>query len=443
MEIDYLFIVIGSLVGVIGGIMPGVGMTVMMISAYPLLISLEVQQIFQLYISAILVSQFAGSIVATYFAIPGEMSSLPAIIEGNGMAKQGKANQAIFISALGSFIGGVVTLVILFLFGALLLKTFLYFNTVFNVFLVSLVFVFLFLLPTKNWIEKFLFPLAGFFLGLIGTTPHDNHNSWLTFGIRDLEAGIPLMGLLIGLYSLPLLTMLHKNRIKQSIKITAFSFRSVSIKFYQILLSIFYAVYGFFLAFVPGVGLDVVSNTAHRIQDSVNNKFKMSDRMENNLLAAETANNSGALSIMLPLLAFGLPTNTSQAILNNILTDKNYLFGVLSFNHSFIDLLIGIIIITSFIGFALAGPLAHLLGSIFKKTEKYIYVALGIVLITVTLYTGHSSLNLPVYLITLVVTFVFGMYLRNYNVLRVIYFFMVTPFFVENWLRLAFILDIL
>jgi hypothetical protein len=42
MELDYTFIVIGSLAGVIGGMMPGVGMTLMMISAYPLLVSLEV-----------------------------------------------------------------------------------------------------------------------------------------------------------------------------------------------------------------------------------------------------------------------------------------------------------------------------------------------------------------------------------------------------------------
>jgi hypothetical protein len=63
--------------------------------------------------------------------------------------------------------------------------------------------------------------------------------------------------------------------------------------------------------------------------------------------------------------------------------------------------------------------------------------------VLVTLYTGHNSLNLPVYLLTLLITFIIGMYLRNYNVLRIIYFFMVTPFFVENWLRLAFILDIL
>ena len=443
MELDYTLIVIGSMAGIISGMMPGVGMTVLMILAYPILTDLDINQIFQFYVSAILVSQFAGSIVAIYFAIPGEVSSVPAIVEGHAMAQEGRANQAIFISAFGSFIGGVTAMLILLLSGGLLLKSFLYFNTLFNVLLISLVFVFLFLLPTKNRTEKFIFPLVGFVLGLVGTTPHDNHNSWLTFGIRDLDAGIPLMGLLIGLYSLPLLTILHRNKIKETIKIVRFSFRDVKIKFYQIAISVWWSVYGFMLAFVPGIGLDVVSNTAHRMQESLNRKFSWREKRENNLLAAETANNSGALSIMIPLLAFGLPTNTSQAILNNVLADKSYLFGVLSFNHSFIDMLIGVIAITSVLGFILAGPLAYLLGAFFKKTENYIYIILGLMLIGLTLYMGQRTLNLPVYATTLLVTFVAGMFLRNYNVLRIIYFFMVTPFFVENWLRLAFILDIL
>lgn len=423
--------------------MPGVGMTVLMILAYPILTELEINQIFQFYVSAILVSQFAGSIVATYFAIPGEVSSVPAIVEGHAMAKEGRANQAIFISAFGSFVGGATAMIILLTLGGLLLKSFLHFNTLFNVLLISLVFVFLFLLPTKNRTEKYVFPLVGFVLGLVGTTPHDNHNSWLTFGIRDLETGIPLMGLLIGLYSLPLLTILHRNKIKETIKIVRFNFRDVRIKFYQLMMSVWWAVYGFFLAFVPGIGLDVVSNTAHRMQESFNKKFSWSEKKENNLLAAETANNSGALSIMIPLLAFGLPTNTSQAILNNVLADKSYLFGVLSFNQSFIDMLIGVIAITSVLGFILAGPLAYLLGAFFKKTENWIYIILGVMLVGLTIYMGQRTLNLPVYATTLAVTFVAGMYLRNYNVLRIIYFFMVTPFFVENWLRLAFILDIL
>lgn len=443
MELDYIFIVIGSMAGIISGMMPGVGMTVLMILAYPILIDLDINQIFQFYVSAILVSQFAGSIVATYFAIPGEVSSIPAIVEGHAMAKEGRANQAIFISALGSFIGGVVAILILFLLGGLLLKAFLHFNTTFNVLLISVVFVFLFLLPTKNNMEKYIFPLVGFVLGLVGTTPHDNHSSWLTFGIRELETGIPLMGLLIGLYSLPLLTTLHKNKIKETIKIVRFSFRDIRIKFYQVVISIWWAIYGFFLAFVPGIGLDVVSNTAHRMQETVNTKLNMSARKENNLLAAETANNSGALSIMLPLLAFGLPTNTSQAILNNVLANKSYLFGVLTFNQSFVDMLIGVIAITSLLGFILAGPLAYLLGGFFKKTENYIFLSLGVVLIILTIYMGQRTLDLPLYAITLTVTFIFGMLLREYNVLRIIYFFMITPFFVENWLRLAFILDIL
>ena len=109
-DIDLTFMILGIIGGSIAGLMPGVAMSVLMIVCYPFLIPFEVFQIIQFYISAILISQFVGSVVATYFAIPGEMSSIPAVIEGHKMARQGQATQAIFISALGSFIGGAVAL---------------------------------------------------------------------------------------------------------------------------------------------------------------------------------------------------------------------------------------------------------------------------------------------------------------------------------------------
>ena len=111
---DFTFVLLGILGGTIAGLMPGVAMAVLMLLAYPLLLSFEVFEILQFYISAILISQFVGSIVATYFAIPGEISSIPAVQEGHKMALQGKASQAIFLSAVGSFIGGMVALIFLF-----------------------------------------------------------------------------------------------------------------------------------------------------------------------------------------------------------------------------------------------------------------------------------------------------------------------------------------
>ena len=96
-------------------------------------------------------------------------------------------------------------------------------------------------------------------------------------------------------------------------------------------------MYGFVLAFIPGIGLDIVSNTAYEIQKKINKKLNLMKTQENNLIASETANNSGAFSILLPFLAFGIPTSTSQVLLFNILNDKGFLFGPLSFNNNLIN----------------------------------------------------------------------------------------------------------
>lgn len=443
MELSFEFILLGILLGTISGMVPGVGMAVLLVVSYPFLIELQINDIIQFYISAIITSQFCGSLVATYFAIPGEASSIPAVIEGHSLAKEGKVNQAIFISAFGSLIGGIVAFILLSLLSLFLIKIFSHFNTVFNVFLITVVFIFLFVLPTKNYIEKFIFPLIGFILALVGTTPHNNHDSWLTFGIRDLEAGFPLMSLMLGVYSLPLLIVLGTNKkVKENI-IQTFSIKDITLRLSHWVISFFYAVYGFFLAFVPGIGLDIVSNTAHKIQKVFNNKFNLQQEKENNLLAAETANNSGAFSILLPLLAFGLPTNTSQAILNDILINKNYLFGALNFNQSLINSILFVIIFTSISGFILAGPFSFLLAKIFKKLERVLYPLFALILVGITIYMGYKSLNLSVYVITLTISFIFGYFFRFYDTLRILYFFMITPFFVENWLRLLYIVNIL
>ena len=87
MDLDITFIILGIISGVISGMAPGEGMAVTMIAAYPLFLQLEVFQIVQFYLAAILISQFVGSVVATYFAIPGEISSIPATEAGHSLFK--------------------------------------------------------------------------------------------------------------------------------------------------------------------------------------------------------------------------------------------------------------------------------------------------------------------------------------------------------------------
>ena len=438
------FIFAGIITGVLAGMLPGVGMAVTMITAYPILVHFEVHQIIQFYVTTILISQFIGSIVATYFAVPGEGSSIPAVIEGHSLAREGKASQAIFIAAYGSFIGGIVAAIFLYVLGVYLSNIFTIFTTTFNVLIISTVFLILFMTPAKNNYEKFGFPLIGIFLGSIGQAPHDEWELILTFGIEALEVGIPTMPLMLGLYTLPLLFFLHKQSQYKTSLVPFFDFKKIYFKFKHIVISIFYAIYGFLFGFIPGIGLPLVSNTSYKMQQYINTKFKLLSTRENNLMAAETANNSGAFSIMLPLLIFGIPTCTSQAVLYQILLDKSFVFSPIDFDYEIINVLLYIILFTCVMGFILACPMAKLLSLIFFRLENYIYLGLGLLITIITLYIGYQSLDFILYIFTIIISFGVGLLckIKCYDALTIIYFYILTPFFLENWIRLAYIHEV-
>jgi putative tricarboxylic transport membrane protein len=438
--VDITFVLIGLVCGVLAGMLPGVGMTVLMIASYPILYTCESMQVIQFYLSAILVSQFMGSVVATYFAIPGEPSSIPATIEGHKLARQGRATQAIFLAAGGSFVGGIIAFIFLYVLGLYLIEIFKMFTVGFNVVIITLVVVMIFLTPSKNIYERFGFPLLGSGLSLIGMSPFDSNTPW-SFGVQALEVGIPDMALLLGLYTLPLLWHLNKSSLKERMAIERFNIKQIVFKVKQLAMSVFYAVYGFIVGFIPGIELGVVSNTAYEIQKKVDKKFKLKDPSENQLLAAETSNNSGAFAVILPLLIFGIPTTTSQAILYNILIDQSYGFGPVYFTPAMINSILSVIVFTSFAGFILSGPMARVLALAFSKTQKWIYMILSVAMLIITMYVGYLSIDTWLYFWTILLSFIFGMMFYGWNILKIIYFFIVTPFFVENWGRLAFILD--
>lgn len=440
---EFSFILVGMIAGLIAGMLPGVGMAVLMIITYPILYTFEPIQVIQFYLSAILISQFIGSVVATYFAIPGEPSSIPAVIEGHKLARDGKATQAIFISAIGSFIGGLIAFIFLYILGLYLMDIFKIFITGFNVIIITLVFVLIFLTPSKNIFEKFGFPILGGGLSLIGTAPLDINDTWLTFGIEALEVGIPDMALLLGLYTLPLLWVLSKSTSEQRQSIERFNLKEIYFSVRHFILSLIHGVYGFLMGFIPGIGLSIVSNTAYAIQIKLNEKLKLKTPGENSLLAAETANNSGAFAIVLPLLIFGIPTTTSQAILYNVLIDMSYDFGPLAFNAAMIDGILFVIMFTCFAGFILAGPMGRILALVFGKFQKHIYAILSVLMVVITLYVGYTALDFWLYFWVTTISCAVGLWWRNYDILRIIYFFIITPFFVENWTRLAFILNFL
>ena len=428
-------ICLGIFFGVVAGLLPGVGMVTLTVLLLPLASYFTVFDLVSFYTAALITTQFTGSVVATHFGIPGEPSSIPATIDGHSLHKQGKTSQAIMISAYGSFIGGIVSLAFLFLLGSYLDDIFANFNTHFNLILISFVILLLLLSKSKNHFDRFGFPIIGLFLGVIGPMPDDSFSHFGTFGVSSLEYGIPMIPLLLGLYTFPLLLELRKQ--KHTLKLVPrFDWKGISIKFTHTVVAFFHSVVGFILGFVPGVGVDVVSNITHNMQKRIR------DNNELNLMAAESSNNSAAFAIILPLLLFGLPTSSSQAILYEMIVQKSFLLGPMSFNQ-FVYVMAPTIALASVSGFFIAGPLSSVISNLFVRCYKYINYLLMAFLLFLMIWFAQMELNLWMYIIVFLSSTAFGLVFRGYNVLKIIYFYIIADFVFENLIRFGYIQNVL
>jgi len=423
-------ILLGILSGVIAGLLPGIGMVTLTILLLPLASMFTVFDLVSFYTAALITTQFTGSVVATYFGIPGEPSSIPATMDGHALHKKGRTSQAIMISAYGSSIGGVVSLMFLFLLGKNLDEIFRNFNTYFNLLLMSLVILLLLLTRSKNNFDRFGFPAIGLFLGIIGPMPDDSFAHFATFGIQSLEYGVPLIPLLLGLYTFPLLLELRQQDHKLN-TVSAFDWSGISIRIRHTVVAVVHSVIGFVLGFIPGVGVDVVSNITHNLQKRFN------DDNELNLMAAESSNNSAAFAIVLPLLLFGLPTSSSQAILYEMIVQKSFLLGPVSFDQ-FIGVMLPTVAIASISGFFIAGPLSSVISNIFARCYHYINYLLMAFLLFLMFWFAHLELSVWMYVTVFSLSTVFGLCFKGYNVLKIVYFYIIADFVFENIIRFGY-----
>ena len=178
-----LAFIVGSSLGVISGIIPGLNVFVSILLVFPLLLTWDPVSIMFMYISLASVHQYFGSVSATVFAIPGSNTSLPALQEGHSMFQNGRGSEAIMTAAIGSFIASMFAIVLIHLSLPMLDIFYQMFNTHIQVFLLSIACITIIIFSgNKIWIS-FLFWMAGNLLAMVGY--HDFYGGWdfATFGL--------------------------------------------------------------------------------------------------------------------------------------------------------------------------------------------------------------------------------------------------------------------
>ena len=429
----FLTLLGGTITGIFIGMIPGLGVLAAMVIAIPLLATLQPTEIVFFYLGLIIASQFTGSMVATFFGIPGEITSIPASVAGYSLFKQGNGRDALVLAATGSlFAGCVTTLMIFLLFENLRDVTWIYSSKIYAV-MMSLVVLYLIMMK-KNYLTNLFLVIIGLFLGALGQNVSLQSYSmtfnqgWLTQGLD-----LPIFAMLSFVFPTLLMTSFEgkkTNTIKNNNKYNVLSDSKLFCKY---LVPCFRGTtIGIIAGIIPAVGTAVCSNIAWVIEKSIK---PLNYRSQ--LISAESANNSANLISLIPVILFGLPILASEAIMIELTRSKNGNIGFEWFNEhigyfSRMELLCLSSILISFFMYFLSTRYAMRVINLVNKIPFYfIKFVLPICITLFLLFDLYLDHNIQIGLFTLLIGSIICFMAVKYkiNTLPVLFSFLISSQF--------------
>lgn len=416
------FLLLGIAMGTIAGFLPGIGIFASLMILYPFLNDLTVVNLLVFYVALASTTQYIGNISSTVFAIPGEASSLPAVKEGHPMFLQGRGHLAISGCAIGSFFGSMIVLGITFLLSDHLSEIYKFYGTYAQA--VTLLFVvFLICIFSGSILLAVLTALLGYALGAVGCNPLD-YTCFATFGNADLTTGLPLISVMCAIYIVP---SLLKNQEfiapTTTIKIEGYK-EQLQEWFNNIGSSVRGTLIGFVAGFTPGIGTATSSNLAYTVEkwlETRKNRYKIGNYRS--LISAETANNAGSFTSLLPLLVLGIPLVPSEAVLYDLLTNKGIVLGHV-FDLSIFYQVSITLVATNLIALFIAWPLANYVIKLHKINLKYLNLIIIAILVATIYYSGIQQFQGLYYLAVFICLIPLGIALRNVNTLPLVFLFL-------------------
>lgn len=358
---------LGVFSGIIAGSIPGLGIIATVLSLTPILIDFTATQILIFYISLIIASQYFGSVVATYFGVPGEITSLPAVLAGHPFMRQNKANTAIAIAAIGSLLASIFAVIFLYANMQWIQKqVWMYSSTIHLIFCAVVIFYLLFY--QKKYFTNFILVILGLVLGGVGNFYHEPRYNF-NFGLDHLMQGVDKNMLILFAFVVPQIFLHTKNHnIKQS-KIISFTLSTMEALCLWLKLRWSWVrgvLIGCVSGLMPAVGTSFSSNFAYALEKVY------TKRKSKQLMSAESANNSAMITSLIPLILFGLPIVTSEALVLALMHGKGEPIGLNWFMTEELgvtrfEMLIAVSLIVSFVVYTMATQFAFKLTALTTK----------------------------------------------------------------------------
>lgn len=309
---------VGVFLGTLLGVLPGIGALSALSMLFPVTFYLPPASALIMLAGVYYGTAYGGSIASILLNTPGTPSSAIACLDGYPMARQGRAGVALFITAVGSFVGASIGIALLMVFAPMIVTVALRFQSPEFFSLMVLGVVAASTISDGSAIKGLAMVVLGIMLGMVGL---DGYTAVprLTFGFLPLYDGISVVVVAMALFAVAeVITVIGSQH--DQVRIFSVKLRSmlptrddIRRSWRPILRG---TGVGAFFGILPGTGGFIASFMSYVIEKKIAaDPSRFGKGAIEGVAAPESANNAADQTSFIPTLTLGIPGNPTMAIM--------------------------------------------------------------------------------------------------------------------------------
>ncbi|MFD1860659.1 tripartite tricarboxylate transporter permease [Aeromicrobium camelliae] len=312
---NLLYAVLGVLLGTAVGVLPGIGPAMTVALLLPVTYNVSPSSALILFAGIYYGGMYGGSTTSILLNTPGESSSVITALEGNKMAKAGRAAQALATAAIGSFVAGTIGTVLLVVLAPRVADVVVTLGAPSYFALMALALFAVTAVLGASKLRGFISLFLGLAIALVGTTTGQPR---LTFGRPELADGIDVVVVAVAIFAIGEALWVAAHLRRRPLEVIPVGQPWMNREDWSRSWKPWLrgTAYGFPFGALPAGGAETPTLLSYITEK------KLSKRPEEfgkgaieGVAGPEAANNASAAGTLMSLLAIGLPTTATATII--------------------------------------------------------------------------------------------------------------------------------
>ena len=414
--INLLWCLLGCTIGTAVGVLPGIGPATAVAMLLPITLKVDPTASMIFFSGIYYGAMYGGSTTSILLNTPGESGSMVTAMEGNKMAKNGRAGAALATAAIGSFVAGTIATVLVTFFAPVVATYAIRLGPPEYFLLMVLAFCTVSAVLGKSTLRGLTALFIGLAMGLVGIDQISGQARY-TAGVPELLDGLEVVLIAVGLFAVSeaLYNVMYEGKtVETQNKMSKVHMTKAEWKrsWPAWLRATFI---GFPFGTIPAGGSEIPTFLSYATEKKISKhpeEFGTIGAIEG-VAGPEAANNAAITATLIPLLTLGIPTSNTTAILLGAFQNYGIQPGPQLFekNSALVWALIASLYIGNVMLLILNLPLIGMWVKLLKIPKAYLYAGI-LIFATVGVYGMRQS---AFDLVLLYVIGLLGVVMRRYD----------------------------